>query len=273
MRRLLFFLMFSMVTFFACAQELWLEASQFVYAPADSLKINFKTGVDFIGNAWRESEATDAANKRGLKTIALHQQNKFLEMRRYLRKDEGGLVIPPQTQGTCLIVLETQSSFREFEPDKFNSYLREAALDDAYYQRQKTNALDKNGSELYTHFAKLLTQVGKQTDDTFRKEVSLTVEIIPMQNPYLLKVGDRVQFKIMYEGKPLFGARVKVWNRHNNRTSVQNIFTEQNGMIETHISNPGAWMVSVIKMIPSKDAQADWQSYQGSLTFGINIEL
>ena len=262
-------MMFSMITFSACAQEIWLEASKFIYAPADSLKIKFKTGVDFIGDAWKASATTDAANKSVLRTVVLHQQNKLVEMSRYLRKDERGLVIPPQTPGTCLIVMEIKGSFRELEPERFNDYLKEAALDDAYYQRQKTNALDKKGSELYAHFVKLLTQVGKQTDDTFRKEVGLTVEIIPQQNPSLLKVGDRVQFKIMYEGKPLFGARVKVWNHHNNRTSVQNIFTEQNGMVETHISNPGAWMVSVIKMIPSKDAQADWQSYKGSLTFGI----
>jgi hypothetical protein len=41
-------------------------------------------------------------------------------------------------------------------------------------------------------------------------------------------------------------------------------------MIETHISNAGAWMVSFVKMVPSKNPEADWQSYWASLVFGIN---
>ena len=95
------------------------------------------------------------------------------------------------------------------------------------------------------------------------------IEIIPEKNPYTLKKGDPVRFKILFEGKPLFGAKVKVWNRFDNRTTLQNIHTEKNGIIETHISNPGPWMVSVVKMVPSKQPGADWQSYWGSLVFGV----
>ena len=72
---------------------------------------------------------------------------------------------------------------------------------------------------------------------------------IPEKNPIDLKKGDVIRFKILFKGKPLFGANVKVWNRHNHSTSVQNIFSQQDGMIETHVSNPGSWMVSVVTMI------------------------
>lgn len=84
-----------------------------------------------------------------------------------------------------------------------------------------------------------------------------------------MKKGDPVAFKILFEGKPLFGAKVKVWNRHNHRTSVQNIFSQQDGVIETHISNPGSWMVSVVKMVPSKNPKAQYRSYWGTLVFGV----
>jgi hypothetical protein len=67
----------------------------------------------------------------------------------------------------------------------------------------------------------------------------------------------------------LFGAKVKVWNRYNHRTTVQNIYSQQDGMIETHVSNPGAWMISVVNMVPSKDPKAQYRSFWGSLVFGV----
>jgi uncharacterized GH25 family protein len=82
-------------------------------------------------------------------------------------------------------------------------------------------------------------------------------------------MGDGVRFKVIFQGKPLFGAKVRIWNRYNNLTTTQNIFTLQDGTIETHISNPGTWLISVVKMIPAKSTEADWQSFRSTLVFGI----
>jgi uncharacterized GH25 family protein len=165
--------------------------------------------------------------------------------------------------------MQTENTFIELEGEKFDEYLKEDGLDEIYALRQKTNILNKPSSEYYSLHSKLLVQVGSHTDDTFRKVAGFPIEIIPERNPYMLKKGDPVRFRILFEGKPLFGAKVKVWNRFNNRTTIQNIYTEKSGMIETHISNPGRWMVSVVKMVPSKQDGAEWQRYRGSLVFGV----
>jgi uncharacterized GH25 family protein len=111
--------------------------------------------------------------------------------------------------------------------------------------------------------------VDAQKDDTYKKVVGFPVEIIPDRNPYSLKIGDPIRFKILFDGKPVFGVRAKVWNRFDNRTTIQNIYTEKDGTFEARISNPGPWMVSVVRMVPSKQREADWQSHWGSLVFGI----
>jgi uncharacterized GH25 family protein len=116
-----------------------------------------------------------------------------------------------------------------------------------------------------------LIQVGDKKDDTYKKVAGFPIEIIPEKNPYTLKIGDVIRFKILFQGKPAeFGTKVKVWNRYDNRTTVQNIYTEKDGTMETRLSGKGPWMVSVVKMIPSKQADANWQSFWGSLVFGID---
>lgn len=246
------------------AHEFWAQPTKFIFNPGENLLVNFKVGVNFIGEPWN-------LKKERLERIELHQQKNVKDLKDVVVEGpKDHLQIPLTTEGTHLIVMQSNNAFIELEAEKFNAYLKEDGLDEVYAEREKANALNKQGKESYARYTKLLVQVGKKTDDTFKKSAGLPVEIIPQQNPYALKVGDPVRFLILYEGKPLFGARVKVMNRYNNRTTVQNIYSQQDGMIETHVSNPGAWMVSFVKMVPSKDPKSDWQSYWGSLVFGIN---
>jgi uncharacterized GH25 family protein len=153
--------------------------------------------------------------------------------------------------------------------EQFTEYLREEGLDDIYYQRQKKNIPSDSATQYSARYAKLILQSGTRMDDTYKKVCNLPLEIIPLQDPAGMKKGDPIKFKILYQGKPLFGAKVKVWNRFNHRTTVQNIYSQQDGMIETHVSNPGAWMISVVNMVPSKDPKAQYRSFWGSLVFGV----
>jgi uncharacterized GH25 family protein len=182
---------------------------------------------------------------------------------------KSNLRISIKKEGTHLVALQSNNAFIELDAGKFNEYLNEDGLDDVLAQRTKAGTMNSPAKEFYRRYSKLLLQVGDKRDDTFKKELGFPVEIIPEMNPYLLKKGDPVKFKILFDGKPVFGVKVRVWNRYQNRTTIQPIYTEKSGIVETRISNPGPWMVSVVRMVPSKDAGADWQSYWSSLTFGV----
>lgn len=260
------FLVFAVVIIVACilqAHEFWMAPSKYYYSPGESLSLNFRVGEDFIGEAW-------AVKKERFERLEIHRTNSIEDLLPLLKvDDEKALTLELSSEGSQVLVMQTNHAFSELKGEEFNAYLKEDALDEAYAYRRKNSQLDKPGTELYARYAKSIIQVGAKVDDAYKKSAGLPIEIFIEQNPATLKVGNKVSFKILFDGKPLFGARVSVWNRHNNRTTRQPIFTQQDGRIETHISNPGPWMVSIVKMVPSKDPKADWQSYWGSLTFGI----
>lgn len=262
-RKLLYTFLLIIVSAISQAHEFWMHPDKFFYTVGDDIIINFEVGENFIGEPWN-------LRKDRLSRLELHQLAKQSDLKQQVVKGlQANLKIKASAAGTHLIVMQSTDAFIKLDGEKFNSYLQEDGLDEIYYQREKTNTLSDSAKELYSRHTKLLIQVGGEPDDTFKKIAGLPVEIVPEKNPYTLKVGDPVRFKILYDSKPFFGAKVKVWNRYKNRTTVQNIFAQQDGMIETRISNPGAWMVSVVKMVPSKDTKANWQSYWGSLVFGI----
>jgi uncharacterized GH25 family protein len=263
MKRSIFLTLLIALTMLMQAHEFWMAPDKFYYNAGENLNLSFRVGEDFIGEPW-------TVKKERFERFEVHHQGKVQDIKSEVKEGEKSVLsLPLTTEGSHVLVLQTNHVFSELDGEKFNAYLKEDALDEAYAYRRKNNQLDKPGKELYARFSKSLMQVGNKLDDGYKKPANLPIEIFVEQNPATLKVGSKVSFKIVFEGKPLFGARVSVWNRHNNRTTRQPIFTQQDGRIETHISNPGPWMVSVVKMVPSKDPKADWQSYWGSLTFGV----
>lgn len=262
MKTILFLFVFLIGSAFS-DHEFWLEVQKFHVAPGEQIKVNFKVGENFIGEGWN-------LKKDRLQRLEHHRSGTVNDITEHVVEGaEGHATMAVAEAGTHMLVMQSNDSFIEMEADEFNEYLQHDGLDETYAQREKNNELTKKGKERYARYTKLLFQVGGKVDDTYKKVAGLPMEIIPQQNPYALNVGDPVSFKIVFKGKPLFGAKVRVWNRYQNRTTVQNIYTQQDGVIETHISNPGAWMVSVVKMTPSQDPKVDWESYWGTLVFGI----
>ncbi len=245
------------------AREFWLQPLKFVYKPGEKLVMNFKSGENFMGEPWD-------LQKNQIESLVLQHLSSSSSVLDSIKEDRNNnLILTLKAEGSYLLSMQTKNALNEWEAEKFNSFLKENGLDEILDRRTKTNTLASPTKEYYSGYTKLLLQVGEKKDDTHKKVNGFPVEILPLENPYALKIGDPIHFKILFDGKPVFGVRVKVWNRFDNRTTIQNIYTEKNGTLETRVSSPGPWMVSVVRMVPSKQSGADWQSYRGSLVFGI----
>jgi uncharacterized GH25 family protein len=252
-----------LIGFIAQAHEFWMQPDKFFYQPGESLVVSFKVGENFTG------EPVDLKKNR-IETLELHQREQITDLALSVQEGQKeNINTKLAAEGTYMVVMKTNNAFIALDGEKFNEYLKEDGLDDIYSHRERNKTLADSAREFYSRHTKLLIQCGTKTDDTFKKEVGLPIEIIPDKNPYTLKIGDRIKFKILLNGKPLFGAKVKVWIKQKNKTSIQNIYAQQDGMIETSVSNSGTWMVSVVTMMKSQDPKADWQSYWGSLVFAV----
>lgn len=257
-------LVLFLASFLVSSHEFWLEPDKFYYKPGDSARVDFRTGEDFVGRL-------NAIAVSRIERLQHHAGPEVRDLRKALKQDTLNLLqISLARKGTHLLVMETTPSFIKLDGEKFTQYLQEDGLDDIFYEREKQKISGDSASESYSRHTKLILQAGVQEGDDLSKKIfNLPIEIVPDRNPHELRKGNRIAFTILFEGKPLFGAKVKVWNRYKHQVTVQNIFSEQNGKIETHVSNPGAWMVSVVKMVPSRDARVQYRSYWGTLVFGV----
>jgi uncharacterized GH25 family protein len=262
-KRLITILLITVCGTIALAHEFWLLPKKFRFAVGEDVPISFMVGENFEGEPWN-------LTKHRAEKLELHQLTKSKDLRTSVKSEaKEKLKIKLTEEGTHLLVMQSNYAFIELAADKFNEYLKEDGLDNAYEQRKNSNTLDKPAKEFYARFAKLLVQVGNKTDNTFKKRIGLKNEIVPDQNPYTLKSGDYLQCTVLYDGKPSPHQLVKVWNKIGNTTFLQNLYTENDGTIKFPINSTGPWMVSSVKMIPSEKEGADWQTMWASLVFGI----
>ncbi len=245
------------------SQELWLLSKKFRHVLNEEMNVAFLVGENFEGEVWD-------LKKNKIEKLELSHLAKTVDLRLQVKPEaKEKLKYKFIEEGTYLLSMQSGAAIVEMDSEKFNDYLKEDGLENILEIRTKTNTLDKPSKEFYSHQVKLFMQVGAKTDDTFKKKTGMRIEIIPKQNPYLLKSGDYLQCLVLFNGQPSAHQMVKVWNKIGNTTFQQNNYTENDGTLKFPISSKGPWMVSTVIMTPSEKPGAEWQSFWSSLVFGI----
>ncbi len=262
-KRFLALLILSGLSFAIQAHEFWLQPLKFNYQLNDEATINFMVGENFTGEQWD-------LTKHKVELLEWHTADAKADLTTQVKNVKGSRLMQKlSNEGTHLFAMKSNAAYIELGAEKFNEYLKEDGLDYILNERKKKNILQTPSKENYTRFAKLIMQVGDKTDDTYKKKVGFRIEIVPQNNPYTIKTGDYLQCLVLFEGKPLSHTLVKVWSKLNHTTFLQNIYTENDGMIKFPISTKGEWMVSTVKMISNDLPTSQYHSLWGSLVFGI----
>jgi uncharacterized GH25 family protein len=172
--------------------------------------------------------------------------------------------------GNHLFVLERRPQKIKLEAKKFNEYLAEEGLDAVLAQRKRSGQDGREGRERYSRYVKALLQVGDARDDSYRREVGHRLEILPQANPYSLKAGDRLTVKVLFEKKPLAGARLFAHHRAGGKVTTRTATTSRDGAAVVRLHAAGPWLIRLVHMRAcSDDPEVDWESFWGAYTFAL----
>jgi uncharacterized GH25 family protein len=175
--------------------------------------------------------------------------------------------------GAYVLVLETDDRAQSHLPAiRFNDYLKTEGLALALEQRERTHRMDAAGSENYSRHAKAIVQVG--TADTgsqaaVTKPLGLPLEIVPERNPYALPHPATLPIRVIYQGRPLPGALVKLTNLEHDAAPLEMHRTDLAGRATFNMPNEGSWLLNVIWTQPlSQSRETDFETIFSSLSFG-----
>lgn len=247
----------------ALAHEYWLEAEKFTLAPNEKMVVHLYVGDGLVKNREERAFQSDKTTK-----FQLFSDNQMIDLKSSLT--EGAMPIynfSAEKPGNYLLALERNWSYIKLEPQKFEEYLREDGLEYIIPEREKLGERQKEGRERYSRYLKSLLQVGSRRDNTYKKNLGMKLEIIPLENPYSKKVGDDLKFQVLFDGKPLAGRTVYADNRGG---ETQKMTTGKDGKFAMKIDKNGMWLVRLVFMQRCKAdcGEADWESFWGAITFG-----
>jgi uncharacterized GH25 family protein len=245
------------------AHEFWLMPSKFKVKVNELFNLTFYVGEDFMGEIWAKKR------ERTLKLTHFTDTSTTDLTDLVIKSDSNDLTLNFNKEGTHVLAMESKNSFIALEAAKFNDYLKDDGIDNIYQLREKKGELDKPSKELYRRCAKTLIQVGEKKDKTFEHNTGMPLEIIPLQNPYTLKLGSKMTVQVLFDGKPLADKMIVTWDKTaTTKTRQQKQRTDAKGQMTFPLDKNGQWMISTVHMIPvENNPEANYQSYWGNLTF------
>ena len=216
-------------------------------------------------------------SKRITRLSAIGPQGAVLDLRDRLHPgdslDDGSLEFPEP--GTYVVVLEADNRAQSHLPAvRFNDYLQVEGLTPALEQRERLHRMDTDGSEIYSRHAKALLQVGAGGGDVVSPAsvtlpLGLPLEIVPDVNPYAEPRPSSLPVHVLYEGRPLAGALVKMTQLEHDAEPFETHRTDSAGRATFTMPAQGAWLLNVIWTRPlAKSAATDFETVFSSLSFG-----
>jgi len=122
-------------------------------------------------------------------------------------------------------------------------------------------------------FSKALFTVGAAGGDVFSKTLGHSLEIIPLQDPTSMKVGDVVSIKVLSQGKPLPSTTVSgVYAGFSEEpaTFAYTTSTNKEGIAKIKLIHNGTWLLLVKQKSDYPDTTVcDTKSFSAALTFNV----
>ena len=114
--------------------------------------------------------------------------------------------------GLTLVAMEQDFIYHEIPNEEFLEYLTHEAYDiEQFRDRLERRSIQR---ERYQRSLKSLVQVGELPEgEVFKQPLGQRIEILLLQNPYLLDPGDELEVKVLFEDEPLRDRLVMAFNR------------------------------------------------------------
>ncbi|MEM9733974.1 MAG: DUF4198 domain-containing protein [Pseudomonadota bacterium] len=263
MRVLLTALIFMLCAQTAQAHEYYLMPHSFTPAVAEELTVSHKLGENFKGNEvpyisrWNiRSELWVEGQKRDMKGVD---------------GDRPALKMTVNNAGLAIVAHQGNVDFLTFSSwEKFVAYAQKEGLTHALAPSENGTKPKEKLKEGYARYAKTLVQVGGGATGQ-DQPVGLKIELVAKKNPNALAADEAMPVQLLYEGKPLAGITVKVFETVG-EDFVLKLVTDENGMVSVPPAGAGPTMLNAIHMIEPEgpealERNAHWESFWASLTY------
>ena len=179
------------------------------------------------------------------------------------------LTSKPTAPGIYIAAVQTEPKLITLEAAEFNAYLVSDGLPHIYQLRNEEGTLDQPGHEQYSKSPKALLQLGDGGGGDPSRVVGLPLEIMPLQNPFKLRIGDTLRVRVLFQGKALSRANLGWDHPDDGEPASGTVLADANGEALVPIGRLGLMTIRLTHMTRPKVDTYEWESFWTTLTFRI----
>ena len=249
------------------AHDMFLRLEQFFVAPNTTVNVRLFNGTFILSeNSITPDRLADIAvvSPAGRAKVDVAQWNAAGDTS----------VFPMRTgaTGTYVVGVSTKPRVLEMSGTDFNAYLRSDGIPDELAARRAQKRLNDRAKERYQKHVKALVQVGATPSAAFGTVLGYPAELVPVQNPYALRIGATLDIRVLVDGKPVANQFVQYGglSASSGRVAQRNLRSDAAGVVHIPLDRSGTYYVKFISMSRlTNDAEANHSSKWGSLTFAV----
>ena len=256
-------LLLALLPFGANAHEYYLMPQSFTPASNTEFAVRHRLGENFKGN---EMPYISKWNIRS----EIWKDGKSREIRGQ-DGDRPALKITESGSGLTAVIHQSNIDFLTFPSwEKFQSYVVKNGMEYALAPSESGAKPKLKLKEAYARYAKTLISVDGQPTGA-DQPVGMKIELMALAHPLSLKADDPMPVQLLYEGKPLASALIKVFVGVGN-DFTHTIRTDADGKAMIPADGPGPYLLNAIHMTEPQGEEAiakaaHWESFWASLTY------
>jgi len=121
-------------------------------------------------------------------------------------------------------------------------------------------------------FTKSFINTGSGSGKAWKTRVGHDLEIIPLNDPSLLKKGDTLVIRVLYEGKPFNGTVSATYDTYSDKRDdfLLSVKQGKKGVYRVPLKHAGNWLVKAGLRVPKgNDEKCDEKMYSSTITFKV----
>jgi len=258
---LLLILITAIVGLAAATHDMFLLPEFFFMHKGDKLNLHLIMGDSFVKDAeyvYQPSKTTRFMLYNGSKKVDLIKAAKDSAM--------PVLSYNMVNAGQTLIEMTRGYEFSFTSRDAYADFLTNQGLPKLAEKVKGGNQF--RVKEKYTRYMKTLVSVDNTDGSVYEKTYNEDYEIVLKQNPYKKKYGDDMVAVLKFKGKPAGSAPMDLYIKTiTGNVYSQNLTTNSDGEVTFNMSREGVYMLRSVRIEPTKDKDADYESWWTSFTF------
>jgi uncharacterized GH25 family protein len=257
---------------FVGAHDLWLVPAQFSVAPGARVAVMLNTGDTF-------PISEGAVKPERIEHAALISADSSTPLATFRTESNSTVadVIAPSKEGGAIVEVVLKPIATKQPRASFDEFVKHEGLDAIASQLARTSERRAEERRTYAKYAKTLLRVGNGKDAAklYQKPLGHRLEIVAEADPFSLRPGGKLPVRLLFDGKPLAGARIVIGSTATataTQSNIPGLRTDSQGRADLQLDKTGGGVhyIHALHMIPATvRTDVEWESFWATLTFGV----